>query len=71
MAPDPGKYDDLCCYVLEKSKGKAAVVIVLEGSRGSGLSVKEEFSVAGGQYHVKRLPELLRIVAQEIEKSQQ
>lgn len=62
------KYDELCLEVLNKSGGQAAVVIVVDGVRGSGVSIKEDFSVAGGEYHVKRLPDLLRWVANEIER---
>ena len=51
-----------------KSGGQAAVVIVISGSKGNGMSIKEEFSVAGGEYHVKHLPKLLRYMADEIEK---
>lgn len=67
MSKDSGKYDALCKYVLEKSKARAAIVIVVNGSLGSGMAVKEEFSVAGGEYHVKRLPTLLRQIADHIE----
>lgn len=69
MSLGPGKYDELCSYVLEKSKGRAAVVIVVSGERGSGMGVKEDFSLAGGRYHVVRLPKVLRKIADEIEKS--
>lgn len=69
MPIGPGKYDDLCLHVLQVSGGQAAVVIVVQGNRGSGISVKEDFSVAGGEYHIKRLPKMLRFVADEIERS--
>lgn len=69
MPIGPGKYDELCSYVLEKSKARAAVVIIISGDRGPGMSVKEDFSLAGGRYHIERLPKVLRKIANEIEKS--
>lgn len=65
----PGKYDELCEYVLEKSKGKAAAVIIVDGPHGDGLSVMEGFSLAGGRYHLGRLPKILREIADEVEKN--
>lgn len=64
-----GKYEDLCCYVLKKSKGKVAVVVVVDGAHGTGMAVKEEFVLMGGQYHLRKLPKFLRKIAEEIEKS--
>lgn len=69
MPLGPGKYDELCSYVLEKSKALAAIVIVVSGNRGSGMGVKEDFELAGGRYHILRLPKVLRKIAEEIEKS--
>lgn len=70
MALGPRKYDELCSYVLEKSKGRAAVVIVIsDGGRGPGMGLKEDFSLAGGRYHIEQLPKVLRKIADEIEKS--
>jgi hypothetical protein len=40
MPIGPGKYDDLCTYVLETAKAEGAVVIVIRGERGSGFSVQ-------------------------------
>lgn len=69
MANEPGRYESLCLYVLEKSKGKAAIVIVVNGSKGTGLSIKEDFSLMGGAYHIKRLPKTLRRIADEVERA--
>lgn len=60
------KYADLCRYVLERSKGEAAVVIIVSGS-ASAVNVQEDFSVAGSEYHMARLPKILRKIAEEIE----
>jgi hypothetical protein len=39
MAEGPGKYDDLTTLVRERAKAHAVVVIVVEGTKGSGFSV--------------------------------
>lgn len=36
----PGKYDDLCTYVREKSGAVGAIVIIVEGDKGMGFSVQ-------------------------------
>lgn len=64
-----GKYEDLCCHVLKKSKGKAAIVVVIDGIHGTGMAVKEDFSLMAGQYHIRKLPALLRRIAEDVEKS--
>lgn len=40
MADGPGKYDDLCSYVREQSKGTITMVVVVDGVRGTGFSVQ-------------------------------
>jgi hypothetical protein len=40
VAVGPGKYDDLCTYVREKTVAAGAIVIVIGGARGSGFSVQ-------------------------------
>jgi hypothetical protein len=57
-----GKYDDLCTHVREDADAQVAIVIVIGGKRGSGLSVQ---SVGG--YIDHSLPKLLRKVADTIE----
>lgn len=37
---NPGKYDDLCTVVRERTEALGAVVIVLSGNRGHGFSVQ-------------------------------
>ena len=61
------RYDELCRYVLERSHARAAVVIIVDAPQGAGMSLREEFSVAGGEYHL-RLPKVLRDIADEIER---
>jgi L-arabinose isomerase len=63
-----GKYDDLCRLVLDRTNGEAVVLIVVENSNAS-MSLVEDFSVAGSEYHMTRLPKMLRRIADEIEKN--
>ena len=36
----PGKYDYLCTYVREMSRAQCALVIVINGDKGSGFSLQ-------------------------------
>lgn len=61
MAVGPGKYDDLCTLVMEKTKARAAIVIVIGGEHGEG------FSVQTGDLRVMAfLPEIIEQVAASI-----
>jgi hypothetical protein len=62
MALGPGKYDDLATHAREASAADAVIVIVVNGDKGSGFSVQTNGTVA------PRLPELLRILADAIER---
>lgn len=66
MAEGPGKYDDLCREVLEKSKAGCAIVIVLDGERGNGFSV-----TSLSPDYVDSLPRMLewmsRVIRQDLE----
>ena len=59
-----GKYDDLCTLVRKRAKAQAAIVIVIEGSKGSGFSVQAHGGVA------LRLPALLEQVARDMRASE-
>lgn len=59
----PGKYDALCTLVRRKAKAQAAIVIVIEGSKGSGFSVQAEFTDLA---LMLRLPEILESMAADI-----
>jgi hypothetical protein len=61
MALGPGKYDDLCTHVRETAKAEGALVIVVNGSNGSG------FSCQAGLVTTAKLPTMLRIIADQIE----
>jgi hypothetical protein len=60
MTIGPGKYDDLCRYAREHAGAAGAVLLVIGGTHGSGLSVQAS---AGVQM---LLPELLEELAQAI-----
>lgn len=62
MALGKGRYDDLCTDAREKSKGRGAILIILEGEKGFG------FSVQAGIQDLLVLPNILRIVAGNIEE---
>lgn len=57
----PGKYDDLCTQVRTQAKARGAMVIILEGDKGSGFSVQLDATLMVG------FPEVLRKVADEID----
>lgn len=58
----PGKYDDLCTSAREAAQARGAILIIHEGARGSGFSVQAPLAV------LMTLPELLRYIADGIEK---
>jgi hypothetical protein len=60
----PGKYDGVCSLAREATEGKAVVLIVLDGNRGSGFSVQaESLGITSS------LSALLRVTADVIERS--
>jgi hypothetical protein len=59
MPKGPGKYDDLCSLVRERSGGEV-IVIVIDGDKGSG------FSFQGDEATLERLPDVLEIVAKQM-----
>ena len=61
----PGKYDDLATLVRERADAEAVVVVVLGGNKGSGFSVQ-----ATDQWVSYKLPELMRALAEQIERSE-
>jgi hypothetical protein len=62
MAIGPGKYDELCTYVMEQAQAYGAVVIVFGGEKGPGFSVQAPLNVCA------TLPRILRALADDIEK---
>lgn len=63
MPLGPGKYDDLCTDVRERSAASGAIVIVVGGNRGTGFSCQATLEV------LATLPELLETVAREMRQS--
>lgn len=58
----PGKYDTICTFARVSAAAKGAVLVIYEGSQGSGLSVQCDARL------IKALPAVLRQVADDIER---
>jgi hypothetical protein len=63
MAFGPGKYDDLCTEVRNKTKARGAIVIIIDGEHGSGFSCQADLMVT------LMLPEILEDMAKQIRES--
>lgn len=63
MPVGPGKYDELCTHVRQQTGALGAIVIVIQGEKGSGFSCQAIPGVMLG------IPALLRMMAAEIESS--
>jgi hypothetical protein len=63
MTTGPGKYDDITTHVRRVTKANVAMVIILEGNRGSGFSVQSY-----GETNVRALVNILRSCADQIEE---
>lgn len=63
MPLGPGKYDDLATYVREKAQASGAMVMIFGGNKGAGFAIQASPEVT------MNLPELLRYIAEEIERS--
>jgi hypothetical protein len=59
MPIGPGKYDDLCTLVRTKLQARGALLIVIDGTHGSG------FSCQADAVTTVQLPEILERVARE------
>ncbi len=60
MPLGPGKYDELCTQARVKAKADGAVVIIINGERGSGFSVQGDLMLQAS------LPDVLENVAAQI-----
>ena len=75
MPTGPGKYDEICESALHITGADAVVMIVVSGTRGSGMSMSiqphnTQFEAAVlSEEMARRLPDMLRITADEIESS--
>lgn len=61
MPVGPGKYDDLATHAREQAQADGVVVLVFGGNKGSG------FSVQGNMPLQMALPDLLRMMADDID----
>ena len=57
-----GKYDALCTQVRNKTRARGAMIIVVDGNKGSGFSCQLTVEV------MKTLPGILRQMADQIEQ---
>lgn len=60
MSIGPGKYDDLCSLVRERTDADGVVLIVLGGDKGPGFSCQADLVTT------LSLPELLEHIARQI-----
>jgi hypothetical protein len=58
-----GKYDDLCTEIREKTKARAVLLVVFDGTKGQGFSLQTDLITLAA------LPRILRVLAEEIEQS--
>jgi hypothetical protein len=56
----PGKYDDLCTLVREKTGASGVIMIVVSGDKGSGFSCQADLRTT------LMLPTLLETIARQI-----
>lgn len=65
-----GRYDDLAQELVTRTRASGALVLVLEGEKGTGMSLVQrvEWDVAATPEMVEKLPELLREIATRLEK---
>jgi hypothetical protein len=62
MAMGAGKYDAICTAVREETKANTVILLILDGVKGSGLSVQAPLGIQ------MNLPRILRDVADDIER---
>ena len=58
----PGKYDDICTIVREKTQASSMVVIIFDGNKGHGFSAQSELPDFDDL-----LPSILRSMADDLE----
>jgi hypothetical protein len=61
MTMGPGKYDEEATLVMERTKAKGVIVIVLGGNQGEGFSCQATLEV------VLTLPAMLRDIANQLD----
>lgn len=60
MSVGPGEYDHLCTQVREQANAQGAIVIIIEGEKGTGFSIQAPLNV------ILKLPAILDDVAHQI-----
>ena len=65
MALGPGKYDDLCTLVREKSDAEGVLLIVLKGNQGDGFSAQTTAEA------LFTFPELLEDIAAQMRRDRE
>ena len=63
MALGPGKYDDLVSEIMERTKADGIILAVFGGEGGDGFEAQLPFPLT------ERIPDILRAMADEIEKT--
>jgi hypothetical protein len=61
----PGKYDGICTVARETAGAEAAIVIIINGNKGSGFSVQGDPAAV---VSVEQVIHLIRAVADEMER---
>lgn len=64
----PGKYDDLCTYVMQQASAQGAAVFVFGGNKGDGYDVHLRVSRPQTLAAFLKLAECLRTAAADIER---
>lgn len=59
----PGKYDNICTIVREKTDALTAIVIILDGNKGSGFSIQTHRI---GVVNVDALADMLENIARQL-----
>ena len=62
MAIGPGKYDDLCTYVREKTQASGVLVVVINGNKGEGFSCQADLKT------MLIVPDILETIAKQLRK---
>lgn len=66
MSLGPGKYDDACSVAREAIDAELVILVVMNGNRGNGFSIQ-----CIDPRMARSLPQLLRAMADDIEKDTQ
>lgn len=63
-----GKYGDICEEIVQRLNAKGVVLIIVDGPKGSGMSLSAPvWEVAGYSELIQKLPDLLRSIAESID----